>query len=117
MSTATAQAPMPMSLAATTHNPDAGHKLRLFIGYLLAIILIAGIATYGFDYYTAGAHDRPFMEKHRLLKPSGRIGIKLGMLGACMFFVIFLYPLRKRWAWLGRLGLSRHWLDFHVLLG
>jgi hypothetical protein len=28
-----------------------------------------------------------------------------------------LYPLRKRWAWLGRHGSSRHWLDFHVLLG
>jgi hypothetical protein len=34
-----------------------------------------------------------------------------------MFLVIFLYPLRKRWVWLGRQGISRHWLDFHVLLG
>jgi hypothetical protein len=57
------------------------------------------------------------MAKHALLKPSGRIGINLGMLGVGMFLVIFLYPLRKRWAWLGRQGISRHWLDFHVLLG
>jgi hypothetical protein len=57
------------------------------------------------------------MAKHALLKPSGRIGIKLGMLGVGMFLVIFLYPLRKRWSWLGRQGMSRHWLDFHVLLG
>jgi hypothetical protein len=57
------------------------------------------------------------MTKHALLKPSGRIGIKLGMLGVGMFLVIFLYPLRKRWTWLGRQGVSRHWLDFHVLLG
>ena len=117
MSTATAPSPIPVSLAAAAPNPEAGHRLRVLIGYLLAISLIAGIATYGFDYYTAGANDRPFMEKHRLLKPSGRIGIKLGMLGAGMFFVIFLYPLRKRWTWLGRQGLSRRWLDFHVLLG
>ena len=34
-----------------------------------------------------------------------------------MFLCIFLYPLRKRWAWLGRQGSSRHWLDNHVLLG
>ena len=34
-----------------------------------------------------------------------------------MFLAIFLYPLRKRWAWLGRQGSSRHWLDIHVLLG
>jgi len=31
-----------------------------------------------------------------------------------MFLLIYLYPLRKRWAWLGRQGSSRHWLDFHV---
>jgi hypothetical protein len=117
MSTATAPAPIPAAIAAAAANPDAGHKIRLFIGYILAIALIVGVAAYGFDYYTAGAHDRPFMAKHALLKPSGRIGIKLGMLGFGMFFVIFLYPLRKRWAWLGRQGISRHWLDFHVLLG
>jgi hypothetical protein len=34
-----------------------------------------------------------------------------------MFFIIFLYPLRKRWGWLGKQGNSRHWLDFHVILG
>jgi hypothetical protein len=43
--------------------------------------------------------------------------VKLGMLGLGMFLCIFLYPLRKRWAWLGRQGSSRHWLDNHVLLG
>jgi len=34
-----------------------------------------------------------------------------------MFFLIYLYPLRKKWGWLGRMGNSRHWLDFHVVLG
>jgi hypothetical protein len=43
--------------------------------------------------------------------------VKLGMLGLAMFLSIFLYPLRKRWAWLGRQGSSRHWLDNHVLMG
>jgi len=117
MSTATAPAPIPAAIAAAAGNADAGHRLRLIIGYILAITLIVGVTAYGFDYYTAGAHDRPFMDKHALLKPSGRIGIKLGIVGFCMFFAIFLYPLRKRWTWLGRQGLSRHWLDFHVLLG
>ena len=55
--------------------------------------------------------------KHALLKPSGKIGVKLGFLGVAMFLAIFLYPLRKHWAWLSRQGSSRHWLDFHVLLG
>ena len=116
MSTATAPSPIRTAIAAAS-DPEAGHKLRLLIGYIIAVALIVGIAAYGVDYYTAGPHDRPFLAKHALLKPSGRIGIKLGMLGVAMFLVIFLYPLRKRWSWLGRQGNSRHWLDFHVLLG
>lgn len=93
------------------------HKLLLMGGYLLATALIAGLFLYGFRYYTADAMQRPFIEQHALLKPSGKIGVKLGMLGFAMFLVIFLYPLRKRWAWLGRIGSTKNWLDFHVLLG
>jgi hypothetical protein len=104
---------------ATQAVPDAdrGHRVRLFVGYLIAIALIVGIFSYGFSYYTLNASERPFSPKHALLKPSGAIGVKLGMLGLGMFLCIFLYPLRKRWAWLGRQGSSRHWLDNHVLLG
>lgn len=52
-----------------------------------------------------------------MLRPSGVIGLKLGMLGVAMFLVIFIYPLRKRWRWLGSIGKTTQWLDFHVLLG
>jgi hypothetical protein len=117
MSTATAPAPVSAAIAVGAQNADAGHKLRLLIGYIIAIALIVGIAAYGFDYYTAGANDRPFMAKHHLLRPSGRIGVNLGILGLSQFLIIFLYALRKHWTWLGRQGLTRHWLDFHVLLG
>jgi hypothetical protein len=34
-----------------------------------------------------------------------------------MFLIIFLYPLRKAWPWLMKKGSSRHWLDYHVILG
>jgi hypothetical protein len=119
MSTTTATAPVriPAAVAVGTQDADAGHKIRLVIGYIIAIALIVGVMAYGFDYYLAGANDRPFMAKHHLLRPSGRIGVNLGILGLVMFLVIFLYPLRKRWTWLGRQGVARHWLDFHVLLG
>jgi hypothetical protein len=108
-------------LAPATAKPavdtERGHRTRLFIGYLIAAALIAGIFAYGLNYYTLNSADRPFSPKHALLKPSGAIGVKLGMLGLGMFLCIFLYPLRKRWTWLGRQGSSRHWLDNHVLLG
>ncbi len=103
--------------ALQTSRWPSGHNLRLIAGYAAALILIAALSIYGFDYYTLDAAQRPYSPKHMLLKPSGVVGIKLGFLGLAMFYVIFLYPLRKRWAWLGQKGSSRHWLDFHILLG
>jgi hypothetical protein len=98
-------------------DAERGHRIRVFLAWMLALAVILVIGGYGFDYYTLGAAQRPFSPKHELLRPSGSIGIKLGMLGVLMFFLIYLYPLRKKWGWLGRQGNSRHWLDFHIVLG
>jgi hypothetical protein len=72
---------------------------------------------YGADYYMLDMGERVLSEKHRVLRPSGSLGIKLGMLGAGLFCCLYLYPLRKRWRWLQRFGKTKHWLDFHVLFG
>src|SRR6201998_623486 len=98
-------------------DAERGHRIRLMLAWLLALSVVLVIAGYGLDYYTLGAADRPFSPKPDLLRPSGPIGIKLGMLGVFLFFLIYLYPLRKKWGWLGRQGNSRHWLDFHIVLG
>jgi hypothetical protein len=101
----------------TRNDPEKGHRTRVFLSWMLALALILVIGGYGFDYYALSATQRPFSPKHELLRPSGSIGIKLGMLGVLMFFLIYLYPLRKKWGWLARQGNSRHWLDFHIVLG
>lgn len=112
-----ANATVATTAVLSARNSERAHRIRLIIAYLLAIALILVIAAYGANYYTLGAADRPFSPKHAALRPSGSIGLKLGFLGFGMFLVIFLYPLRKCWDWLARQGSSRHWLDFHVLLG
>ena len=98
-------------------DAEKGHRIRVLLAWLLALAVVLVIAGYGIDYYTLSSTARPFSPKHDLLRPSGTIGIKLGMLGVFLFFLIYLYPLRKKWGWLGRQGNSRHWLDFHVVLG
>jgi hypothetical protein len=75
------------------------------------------IFIYGFDYYKLSVVDRPFSPKHHMLRPSGPIGLYLGFVGVALFIGIFLYPIRKHWAWLGQIGKTRHWLDIHVLMG
>ena len=114
MSSNAAVAPRAVS---TAQNGERAHRIRLIAGYVLAVALLLSIGVYGFDYYTLGVAERPFSPKHALLRPSGTIGLKLGFLGLFVFFAIFLYPLRKRWGWLGRQGLSRRWLDIHILFG
>ena len=99
--------------------PDAerGHRVRLYALYVLAIATNLAIFFYGFDYYKLSSIDRPFSPKHHMLRPSGPIGLYLGFAGVALFVGIFLYPLRKHWAWLGQKGSTRHWLDIHVLMG
>jgi hypothetical protein len=104
-------------VATAARDAERTHRFYLRCAYFLTGLLLIGLTIYGADYYWASAAQRAFSPKHAYLKPSGTIGLRLGMIGFLMFLLIYLYPIRKRWAWLGRQGSSRHWLDFHVLLG
>ena len=104
-------------IAHAPRDAERTHRFYLRCAYVLTVLLLVGLSIYGADYYWASAAQRAFSPKHAYLKPSGTVGLRLGMIGFLMFLLIYLYPLRKRWAWLGRQGSSRHWLDFHVLLG
>ena len=93
------------------------HHIKLRACYGLAVSMVIGLTLYGFDYYYLDAIQRPYSPKHLLLKPSGLVGVSLGVLGTVVFLGIFLYPIRKSSAWMRSKGNTRHWLDFHVLMG
>ncbi len=105
------------NIAAPAANTGNAHSVRLASAWAAALALILVVGVYGFDYYTLSSADRPFSPKHVLLRPSGSIGIKLGMLGVAMFLIIYLYYFRKRWGWLNSVGTTKQWLDFHIVLG
>lgn len=103
--------------AKAVPDTERGHRVRLYALYIVAFASNLAIFIYGFDYYKLSAVDRPFSPKHHLLRPSGPIGLYLGFVGVALFMGIFLYPIRKHWAWLASKGSTRHWLDIHVLMG
>jgi hypothetical protein len=105
------------STATSLADPHRIHRFRLRMAYLMATAGTIALLVYGFTYYWSSPAQRALSPKHAYLKPSGAIGLRLGMFGFLLFLLIFLYPLRKKWAWLGRQGSSKRWLDFHVLLG
>jgi len=105
-------------IGSTAHrDPERGHRLRVAIAAATSVLFLTAIAIYGANYYLLPIEERPFSEKHALLRPSGTIGLKLGIVGTILFFIIFLYALRKVIPWLGRMGSTRHWMDFHVIAG
>ncbi|HZP33372.1 MAG TPA: hypothetical protein VFB23_08410 [Candidatus Acidoferrales bacterium] len=103
--------------ATSLADPHRMHRFRVRLLYVIAAVGTVTLLVYGFTYYWSSPEQRALSARHAYLKPSGVIGLRLGMLGFLLFLLIFLYPLRKRWAWLGRQGSSRRWLDFHVFLG
>ncbi len=115
-------ATLPLSATSTSAPRRAGeavfhHRVRVSFVALFVAGLIVYLALHGWTYYRMSLEERPLSPLHSQLRSSGTIGVKLGMLGVGMFGVLFLYPLRKRWPWLSRIGSTRRWLDFHVLMG
>ena len=98
-------------------SAERGHIARVRAAGISSILFLLGLAVYGVNYYTLPLEDRPYSPKHALLRPSGLIGINLGVLGTVLFVIIFLYALRKVIPWLGRIGTAKHWMDFHVIAG
>ena len=93
----------PASVAIS--DGEKRHRRLLIIASAIVFAMILALILYGANYYTLSQADRPFSPKHHLLKPGGVVGINLGILGVLMLCGIFLYPLRKRWAWLQTRGI------------
>jgi hypothetical protein len=109
---------MPASTAVKKAvKKDLGHRIRVIFCAALAVLLVTSIGVYGLRYYILPMEQRPYSDLHPLLKPSGLVGINLGVFGTFLFFIIFLYAFRKIIPWLGRWGSARHWMDFHVIAG
>jgi hypothetical protein len=87
---------------------------------ILACVLF-GLSAYVFylgrSYYFLPLTERPLSPLRWQFRPAGKVGIGMGILSTCLFGAIYTYPLRKRWAWLRNLGTTRHWLNFHIVLG
>jgi hypothetical protein len=96
---------------------DALRRVLLGITASAIVALILFLAVRGFPYYSLSLEDRQLSPLHEQLRSSGTIGLKLGFLSVGMFSLLFLYPLRKRIKYLASIGNTRHWLNFHILLG
>lgn len=105
------------SLKSSVASPAGRHRMLVLAlaGGFLA--LFAWLTVIGLDYYLLDAAHRVRHPSHGMLRPSGTVGIRLGIGGVLCFAVIFLYAIRKRVKVLQRMGKTKNWLDLHVVLG
>ena len=95
----------------------AGYKI--FIGILVTIVVLTFVAIlyYGFSYYRISIEERYFHPLNNILKPSGILGHGMGIIGSLLIIIgVFGYMARKRYRFLSRMGLLKHWLEFHIFL-
>ena len=93
------------------------HRVAVTVAACVLAAIFFYVLAIGWSYYLLPLDDRPFHPLHRQLRPAGRIGLGCGIFSTLLFGAIYLYPLRKKWAWLRSLGNTRHWLDFHIVMG
>lgn len=92
---------------------------KIFIGILVAIVFITFITLFyrGISYYRISLEERFYHPDHNLLKPSGILGHGIGIAGSLLIIIgVGSYMARKRYRFLLRMGLLKHWLEFHIFL-
>jgi hypothetical protein len=97
--------------------PKNTHKI--FISLLAGIVFITFVMLIfnGVSYYRIPLEERYYHPDHNMLKPSGILGHGIGIIGSLLIVTgVFSYMARKRYRFLSRMGLIRHWLDFHIFL-
>lgn len=85
-------------------NTDAkfGAQLKTTVFFMVCLaVLLFGFSVRG-EYY---------------LTPESGLGYALGILGGVMMLLLLIYPLRKRFSFLGRVMKLKSWFRLHMLLG
>jgi hypothetical protein len=96
---------------------ETSHKF--FIGILVFIVLITmtGLTYKGISYYSTSIEERFYHPDNNFLKPSGTWGHGFGIVGSLLIIIgVSTYMARKRYRFLSRLGVLKHWLEFHIFL-
>jgi hypothetical protein len=92
---------------------------KLFLSTLVGIVFITTVILIfnGFSYYNIGLEERVYHPDHLRLKPSGYLGHGMGIAGSSFIIIgIASYMARKRYRFLSRIGILKHWLEFHIFL-
>ncbi len=94
-----------------------GHRIYLFSMVIFVVAVLGYLVFSGISYYQVKIEERFFHPDYLRLKPSGIWGHGLGIIGSlCMIAGVATYMIRKRNRKLHKVGVLKHWLEFHIFL-
>ena len=111
--------PIPRSTAAEPSLPAKalGNVLTIAAVFCLLVCAVVFIGLGGWEYYRAPLGTRGYLPEHSLLRPSGPVGLTLGVAGVASMLMTLPYALRKRWRALAKVGTMKQWLEVHIFFG
>lgn len=93
------------------------HRIVIIFLVMLVASVVTILLYIGFDYYTIPLEERHFHPLNQSFRASGLVGHGLGIVGTIMIlFGVFSYMFRKRFRVFSRIGILKHWLEFHIFL-
>jgi len=88
-----------------------------FFYIVVTVVMTGWIALVGYDYYLTALDSRFFHDLHQDFKPSGALGHGFGIIGSLLMLIgVGTYMMRKRFKRMRRIGLLKHWLEFHIFM-
>jgi len=112
-------APLPAARAAAAPARPAARRGPAPDAWATLGIVAAALAVtaWGWSYYAAPLGARLRHPLHALLKPSGTVGLSLGVAAFAFFLFLWLYPLRKKVKFLAWTGAVGSWMRVHIVAG
>ncbi len=93
------------------------HRVYIFSMGFVVFALFLYLTVSGISFYEESIEERFFHPDYMKLKPSGSWGHGLGILGSLSMIIgVSTYMIRKRNRRVQKLGVLKHWLEFHIFL-
>ena len=116
--TSTAATARPATTSEPWLTPKAlSHVLVVAAAFCTTVALVLLVGFDGWEYYRAPLGSRGYLPQHALLRPSGTVGLTLGVAGVVSMLGTLPYAVRKRWRRVSGLGTVRGWLETHIFFG
>ncbi|HEY1305936.1 MAG TPA: hypothetical protein VGF24_20420 [Vicinamibacterales bacterium] len=110
--------PLPPPAAESSRPAKAlGSVLTIAILFCLVVGGVVFFVLGGWEYYRAPLGTRGYLPEHALLRPSGPVGLTLGVAGVISMLMTLPYAIRKRWRRLAKVGAMKQWLEVHIFFG